>query len=135
MKLLEYFPGTKGGNLSGIVNRSEWDELALMNATTSPVNEYSVKDAHSMWKGIQEDDKHIVLKERVNQLMQQLRSKLILKSNRSNEEYTLRNIFRSFDMDSNGVLSVSEIRGLTSALGVKASDSELNALFLRLDKN
>ena len=67
--------------------------------------------------------------------MQQLRAKLILKSNKSIEEYTLRNIFRSFDMDSNGVLSVSEVRGLASALGVKATDSELNALFVRLDKN
>ena len=67
--------------------------------------------------------------------MHQLRSKLILKSNKSIEEYTLRNIFRSFDMDSNGVLSVSEVRGLASALGVKATDSELNALFVRLDKN
>ena len=88
-----------------------------------------------MWKGVTEDDRFVVPIERVNQLMHQLRSKLILKSNKSIEEYTLRNIFRSFDMDSNGVLSVSEVRGLASALGVKATDSELNALFVRLDKN
>ena len=88
-----------------------------------------------MWKGVTEDDRFVVPIERVYQLMHQLRSKLILKSNKSIEEYTLRNIFRSFDMDSNGVLSVSEVRGLASALGVKATDSELNALFVRLDKN
>jgi Ca2+-binding EF-hand superfamily protein len=64
-----------------------------------------------------------------------MRSQLIIKSNKSFEEYTLRNIFRSFDMDSNGVLSVSEIRGLCSSLGICATDSELNALFRRLDKN
>ena len=88
-----------------------------------------------MWKGVTEDDRFVVPIERVNQLMHQLRSKLILKSNKSIEEYTLRNIFRSFDMNSNGVLSVSEVRGLASALGVQATDSELNALFVRLNKN
>ena len=59
MRLLERFPGTKGGNLSGIINRSEFEELSLMMATVSPVDEYSAKGCIKMWKGVVEDDKHI----------------------------------------------------------------------------
>ena len=58
------------------------------------------------WKGVSEDSHHTVTKEKVNELLKTMRQRLIIVSNRNLEEYTLRNIFRSFDMDTNGSLSV-----------------------------
>ena len=52
MKMLERFPGTQGGNLSGIVNRSEFEEVHFQLASVSPVDEYTAKAAQKIWKGV-----------------------------------------------------------------------------------
>ena len=64
-----------------------------------------------------------------------MRQRLITLANGSQEEYHLRNIFRTFDSNNNGVLSIEELSGLLSKLGVDCQRCELIAVFKLLDNN
>lgn len=54
-------------------------------------------------------------------------------SNDSQEEYQLRNMFRKFDTDSSGAITLAELRGMLGQLGVAASDDLIAALMKTLD--
>jgi calcium-binding protein CML len=56
-------------------------------------------------------------------------------SSNGQDEFTLRNIFRNFDTNRDGTLSIRELNGLVSKLGVSMDEHELEALFSRLDLN
>ena len=54
-----------------------------------------------------------------------MRQRLITKANAHQEEYKLRDMFRTFDKDKSGSLSINELAGLLSELGVAVNDNEL----------
>ena len=64
-----------------------------------------------------------------------MRQRLITLANGSQEEFHLRNIFRRFDVDRSGNLSVHELAGLLSNLGVACNEPELIAAFKLIDLN
>ena len=60
---------------------------------------------------------------------------MISLSNLNQEEYFLRNIFRKFDVNDNGMLTIEELAGLVSVLGIKINDVDLIAIMRELDCN
>ena len=64
-----------------------------------------------------------------------MRQRLLTLSNENQEEYSLRNIFRKFDLDKSGALSVHELRGMLSQLGITAKDEHVVAMLKCLDTN
>ena len=68
-------------------------------------------------------------------LLALMRQRLITLAGSSQEEYALRNMFRSFDVDNSGTITMEELGGLTSKLGVFCADGELEAMFRELDTN
>jgi Ca2+-binding EF-hand superfamily protein len=57
------------------------------------------------------------------------------RSNNNMDEFTMRNMFRNFDIDNNGVLTELELSGLASKLGLEIDGNELQAVFKRIDTN
>lgn len=55
------------------------------------------------------------------------------KSNNNQDEFTIRQIFRNFDLDGNGVLTEMELHGLMCKLGIEVTRDELDAVFHRMD--
>ena len=51
------------------------------------------------------------------------------------EEFVLRELFRTYDRNSNGVLTLDELRGMLNRLNLGASDDLLQALMLKMDVN
>ena len=99
-----------------------------------PNDDYFVKHVESEW-GVCEQLDATVRKEEVMHIIKLMRQNLISNSNNQLEEYTLRNIFRTFDLDGNGILSLTEVQGLLSRLGITCSEKHLQALFMYLDTN
>jgi len=64
-----------------------------------------------------------------------MRQRLVSLSNGAQEEYKIRNMFRTFDADNSGSLSINELGGLFSQLGVEVTENELLAVMKALDKN
>ena len=54
---------------------------------------------------------------------------------RHNEEGVLRELFRQFDRDSNGVLSVNELRQMLQMINISADEAHLQAFINKLDAN
>jgi len=56
-------------------------------------------------------------------------------SNSSQEEYVLRNIFRTYDLDKSGAITLNELAGMMAKLGVDVKENELLAVMRELDSN
>ena len=84
---------------------------------------------------MEEDECSSVRREGVEYVLKLLRHRLLTVSNHNQEEFMLRNIFRDFDQDKNGVMTVNELDGLLGKLNIKVSSRDLTALFQRLDCN
>ena len=64
-----------------------------------------------------------------------MRQRLLTLAGSSQEEFALRGMFREFDVNNNGAMSIDELGGLTSKLGVSCTEDELVAMFRELDMN
>ena len=62
--------------------------------------------------GVSEDEEQSVFKEQVEALAAAIRIKLRVIGNQSLEEFILRNIFKEFDSNKNGSLSIEEISAM-----------------------
>ena len=67
-------------------------------ATSNPVDEYFVKLVESVW-GVQESIDGAVQRDRVMHVIKLMRHRLTTISNNNQEEYVLRDIFRTYDVD------------------------------------
>jgi len=132
---LENFSETQGGKLEGKVLRCDFEKYYRELASGMPNEEYFARQVESDWHGVVEDECSSVKREGVEYVLKLLRHRLLTISNNNQEEFTLRNIFRDFDADRNGVMTVNEVDGLLSKLNIKVSDRDLAALFKRLDTN
>lgn len=54
---------------------------------------------------------------------------------RHTEEFVLRELFREHDRDSNGVLSINEIRTMLNKLNISAEDKYITGLMKEFDSN
>lgn len=100
-----------------------------------PNDEYFVQAIEKTWEGVCEDIDADVKKTKVMHIIKLMRHRLMTLANSSQEEYVLREIFRTFDTDKSGALSVNEMAGLLSKLGVIFTEKELVALMRELDTN
>ena len=56
-------------------------------------------------------------------------------SARHSEEYLLRELFRQFDRDSNGNLTLTELKGMLQMINITADEAHLQAFLNKLDTN
>ena len=72
----------------------------------------------------------------VETLINAVRSNLIkFGSDKHHEEFVLRELFRQFDRDSNGQLTVEEVRGMLQMLNISADEAHLIAFIEKIDIN
>lgn len=131
---LDQFESTKGGNLDGVITRDQFDCAFKDLQMCVPNEEYCIQKIKETW-GVRESAAAAVDKCRVDDIVKMFRQKLMFKSNFNQDEFTLRNLFRNFDLDSNGVLTEVELSGLASKLGLEITGDELVAVFERIDLN
>ena len=99
-----------------------------------PSDEYFVRMMESVWQ-ICEDEESTVSAEQIKHLTKTIRSKLMDFSAGQTEELVLRNVFREFDTNSNGVLSSDELMALLVRLQISVERRYLSALLKKFDRN
>ena len=82
-----------------------------------------------------EDEGSEVTKQQIEMLTKAMRHKLLDFSNNSTEELVLHNIFREFDTNGNGVLSVDELTAMLAKLEISVERKYVSALLAKFDKN
>ena len=122
------------GNNDGVVTRQEWNDYYSDLAMSVPSDEYFVRMMESVWQ-ICEDETSSVSQEQIKHLTKTIRAKLLDFSKGRTEEMVLRDIFREFDANENGVLAADELAALLVRLQISVERRYLSALLNKFDRN
>ena len=63
------------------------------------------------------------------------RQRLMVISNNSEEEFKLRSIFKNFDLNNSGAISIEELAAMLAKLGIIVDRTYIEAMFKALDGN
>lgn len=132
-QFLNGFDGVKGNN-DGKISLEEWTDYYTDLSMSLPSEDYFVKMMESVW-GMCEDEGETVTKEEIERLTATMRHKLLDFSNHGTEELTLRNVFRDFDLNGNGVLSADELQAMLVKLQISVDRRYISALLRKFDQN
>lgn len=130
---LNSFDGMRG-NSDGTITHQEWTDYYTDLSMSVPSDEYFVRMMESVWC-IAEDGSSTVTKQEVEALTQALRHKLLDFSKNSQDEYILRQVFKEFDANGNGVLTVDELANMFARLQMSVERKYLQALLNKFDRN
>ena len=122
------------GNNDGVITRQEWDDYYTDLSMSLPSDEYFVRMMESVWN-ICEDETASVSAEQIKHLTKTMRAKLLDFSAGQTEEMVLRNTFREFDLNGNGVLTADELQALLVRLQMSVERRYLTALLNKFDRN
>jgi len=95
---------------------------------------YFVGMMESVWC-VSEDEDATVYKEQLEFLTKTMRQKLLDLSKSSQDEFVLRQIFKEFDINKSGDLTIDELWGMMAKLGISCDRKFVTALFKKFDKN
>ena len=130
---LNGFDGARG-NSDGVITKPEFIDYYTDLSATIPEDEYFVRMMESVWQ-VCEDEDSTVTKEQIEFLTKTLRHKLMSFSKKSSEEFVLRQIFREFDVNNSGDLTIDELQGMLAKLGISADRKYMQGLFRKFDAN
>lgn len=99
-----------------------------------PDDNYFVRMMESVWQ-ICEDPQSTINREQIEFLTKTIRHKLLNFSNNSTEELNLRNVFREFDTNNNGVLTADELTCMLARLEISVDRRYIQALLSKFDRN
>ena len=77
----------------------------------------------------------LATKEQIEMLTKTMRHKLLDFSNKSTEELVIRNAFREFDLNGNGVLTSDELQAMLVRLQISVDRRYIQALLKKFDRN
>ena len=122
------------GNNDGTITKEEWNDYYTDLSMSLPSDDYFVAMMESVWQ-ICEDESATVNQEQIKFLTKTMRSKLLDFSGGQTEEMVLRNVFREFDLNENGVLTADELQALLVRLQISVERKFLMALLNKFDRN
>ncbi len=101
---------------------------------STPSEQYFVTMMEQTWC-ISENEDAGVYKEQIKHLIQLMRTRLLDMSNNSQEEYVLKKLFKDFDSNESGTITVDELAAMMAKLGISVERKYLNSLLKTLDVN
>ena len=99
-----------------------------------PDDRYFVRMMESVWQMCEDEDAEVT-KEQIEMLTKTMRHKLLDFSNKSTEELVIRNAFREFDLNGNGVLTSDELQAMLVRLQISVDRRYIGALLKKFDRN
>lgn len=130
---LNSFDGLKGNN-DGVITYQEWVDYYTDLAMSTPSDEYFVQMMESVWC-TSEDEENAIFKDKVKALIQMMRQRLLMISNNSQEEFVLRKIFKDFDTNNSGTITVDELGAMLAKLQISVERKYISAMIKTLDTN
>lgn len=85
--------------------------------------------------GVMEDEESQVSEELIKSVLKSIRFKLIQKTNGNHDEFVMRKIFREFDSNGNGSISVDELVTMLVRIEIPVQKKFLIPIFKKFDRN
>ncbi len=131
---LSGFEGVKG-NRDGTITWEEWLDYYSDLSMSMPDDLYFVRMMEQVWC-VAEDESSTVYKEQLERLTQLMRQKLQDFSKQGHsDEYVLRDVFKLFDTNKSGDLTIDELWNMMAKLGISCERKYVQALFRKFDEN
>mmetsp|Transcript_21706 Transcript_21706/g.20811 ORF Transcript_21706/g.20811 Transcript_21706/m.20811 type:complete len:123 (+) Transcript_21706:566-934(+) len=99
-----------------------------------PTDEYFVRMMESVWQVGEEEDS-AVFKEHIEFLTKTVRQKLQSFANKKQDEFVLRQIFKDFDLNKSGNLTIDELTQMLAKLQISCERKYVTALLKKFDAN
>ena len=131
-EFLNNFEGVQG-NKDGVISKDEFYDYYMDLSMVISSDEYFVAMMESCWT-VAENEEDLIFKERLDQLVNTLRLKL-QNMTKTQDEYMLRKLFKDFDMNKSGVLTIDELQAMLFKLEIAVERKYLMALLKRFDLN
>ena len=130
---LSGFEGVKG-NRDGTITLEEWVDYYTDLSMSITDDLYFIAMMESVWQ-VGEDEDAGVFKEQITFLTQTLRDKLRSFANQQSDEYVLRGIFKDFDHNKSGTLTLDELTAMLAKLQISCDRKYVSALLKKFDVN
>ena len=117
-----------------MISKAEFIDYYTDISMSIESNAYFIAMIESCW-GICADSSADKTKDTVRQLTAIIRQKLISYSNKQSDEYVLRTMFKEFDTNKSGTLTVDELGGMLVKLQISCERRYLHELLAQFDRN
>ena len=132
-QLLEEFLSFFNG-VTGVITREYWQDFYQDLATSLPADDTFIRLVETQW-GLSEDEQIASFQDKVKQLISMVRQRLRTLSNNTEEEYKLRQIFKTFDLNNSGTITIEELAAMLAKLGIPVERKYIQGLLRALDMN
>lgn len=85
--------------------------------------------------GVKEDEENRISKAELRFILKSFREKLINKTHQKTDEFLLRKVFKEFDTNNSGFLSINDLAAMMVRLDIPMERKYINSIFLHLDSN
>jgi Ca2+-binding EF-hand superfamily protein len=120
--------------LSGLISRQEFIDYYADVSISIIEDQQFVNLVETTWS-VKEDEDAGVFKEELKALTEAVRMKLRVITNQSGEEFVLRTIFKDFDTNHSGNLTLDELYAMLGKLQISVDHKYVVALFKQFDSN
>jgi Ca2+-binding EF-hand superfamily protein len=133
-QLVNYFLSKFESASSGAISREDFYNYYTDVSMTVAIDDDFIDLLQTSWC-VAEDDNSKVFLDNLKALTAALRLKLRTFANGSLEEFVLRNLFKEFDTNKSGALSMDEFMGMLRKLQISVDQKYGAALFKKFDDN
>ena len=113
-EFLNNFDGPRGNN-DGVVTKGEFFDYYGDLSMSIPSDDYFVQMMESTWC-ISEDEQSQVFKEQIHHLVGLVRHRLLELVNNSGNEAVMRKMFKDFDLNASGHITIDELASMCACL-------------------
>lgn len=131
-EFLECF--AEGGRADGRISKQEWTAYYVDVAISIPSDDAFVKYVESTWQ-IVDNQQDTAFTDKVKSLLGMTRQRLLMLSNNTEEEFKLRSIFKQFDLNNSGGISILELAAMLAKLGIVVDQKYIEAMHAHIDSN
>jgi Ca2+-binding EF-hand superfamily protein len=117
-----------------LITIEEWFGYYTDLAMGIPNDEYFVRAIESTW-GVPEDEQSTIFKDEIKRLISMLRQRLLTLTAKSYEEFTLRKIFKQFDLNNSNTITLDELGAMLAKLGILVDRKFIVGMMKKLDTN
>jgi Ca2+-binding EF-hand superfamily protein len=121
-------------NRNGKISKKEFYTYYADVSMTYTHDQDFVNHLESVWSVVEDDDSKVFI-DQLKHLTSALRLKLRTMANGTSEEYVLRGIFKDFDINKSGSLTIDEFNLMLIKLAIQVDRKYATALFKRFDTN
>jgi len=133
-EFLAHFDKIDRVNKSGKITKQDLYNYYTDLGVSIPSDQFFAELLQGTWLVV-EDETSTVKKEAITNIIKNFRYKLIQLSKGSQDEYLLRKIFKEFDLNKNGYMTIDELNAMMVRLEMPIHGSHLAAVFATIDKN